>query len=92
MPKLGVVEPRSIAIQLETIRDWKGEPNPVFCLRMVGNCIFKKVQVHITSKTTVRNEWKLNSADCIDQIENPIRLNLIEIDTKGLERISQLPC
>ncbi|KVH95294.1 hypothetical protein Ccrd_002633 [Cynara cardunculus var. scolymus] len=31
---------------------------------MVGNCIFKKVHVQITNKTTVRNEWKLNSADC----------------------------
>lgn len=37
---------------------------PVFCSRKVGNCIFKKVQVQITNKTTVRNEWKLNSADC----------------------------
>ena len=39
------------------------DANPVFCSRMAGNCIFKKVQVQITNRTTVKNEWKLNSAD-----------------------------
>ncbi|BAS78241.1 Os02g0299666 [Oryza sativa Japonica Group] len=32
---------------------------------MEGKCILRKVQVQISSSTTVTKEWKLKSADCI---------------------------
>uniref|UniRef100_A0A6M2EDG5 Uncharacterized protein n=1 Tax=Populus davidiana TaxID=266767 RepID=A0A6M2EDG5_9ROSI len=37
--------------------------NPFLCSRIAGKCIFTNVHVQIPNSTTVRNEWKLNSAD-----------------------------
>uniref|UniRef100_J3LC09 Uncharacterized protein n=1 Tax=Oryza brachyantha TaxID=4533 RepID=J3LC09_ORYBR len=39
--------------------------HPVRRTRREGKCILRKVQVQISSSTTVTKEWKLKSADCI---------------------------
>jgi hypothetical protein len=67
----GVKAPNVLVLSVLRIKFTKKEnkegTNPVFCSKMAGNCIFRYVHVQITSSTTVRNEWKLNKADCIYQ-------------------------
>lgn len=41
--------------------------HPVRRIRREGKCILRYVQVQISSSTTVTNEWKLKSADCISR-------------------------
>lgn len=41
--------------------------HPVRRMRREGKCILRYVQVQISSSTTVTNEWKLKSADCISR-------------------------